>query len=171
MREHDSAITASGETLLDLTALRADTPGSESVIHFNNAGCGLLARPVHQAMVEHLDLEARIGGYEAADVRAAEVSDFYAATAELIGSQPSEIAFAASATDAYTGRCRPSRSSPVTSSSPPATTSSPTRSPSCRYASGSASRSCTHPTTMTAAALTSTRWRSSCEHGVRAWSR
>ncbi len=72
------------------------------MIHFNNAGCGLLARPVHRAMVEHLDLEARIGGYEAAAARAAEVRDFYAATAELIGCRPSEVAFAASATDAYT---------------------------------------------------------------------
>jgi selenocysteine lyase/cysteine desulfurase len=53
-------------------------------------------------MVEHLDLEARIGGYEAAAARAAEVRDFYAATAELIGCRPSEVAFAASATDAYT---------------------------------------------------------------------
>jgi selenocysteine lyase/cysteine desulfurase len=102
MREHDSATVDSGEALLDLAALRADTPGCKSVVHFNNAGCGLLARPVHQAMVEHLDLELRIGGYEAADVRAGEVSDFYTATAELIGSQPGEIAFAASATDAYT---------------------------------------------------------------------
>ena len=53
-------------------------------------------------MVEHLDLEARIGGYEAADARAAEIGDFYAATAELIGCRPGEVAFAASATDAYT---------------------------------------------------------------------
>lgn len=88
-------------TLLDLAALRADTPGCDSVIHFNNAGCGLLARPVHRAMADHLDLEARTGGYEAADARADEIRDFYTATAELIGGHPDEIAFAASATDAY----------------------------------------------------------------------
>jgi selenocysteine lyase/cysteine desulfurase len=102
MKNHDSAIFASEEALLDVAALRADTPGCESVIHFNNSGCGLLARPVHRAMVDHLDLEARIGGYEAAEARAAESRDFYAATAELIGCGPGEIAFASSATDAYT---------------------------------------------------------------------
>jgi selenocysteine lyase/cysteine desulfurase len=76
-------------------------PGCGSVIHFNNAGCGLLARPVHRAMVEHLDLEARIGGYEAADVQAALIADFYAAVADLLGCAPGNVAFTSSATDAY----------------------------------------------------------------------
>ncbi|MCO1580553.1 aminotransferase class V-fold PLP-dependent enzyme [Crossiella sp. SN42] len=96
MRDNDSAIA------LDLAALRADTPGCESVIHFNNAGCGLLARPVLAAMHEHLDLEARIGGYEASAARAGQVRDFYAALAELINCRPENIAFAGSATHAYT---------------------------------------------------------------------
>ncbi|MCX4388177.1 aminotransferase class V-fold PLP-dependent enzyme [Micromonospora peucetia] len=102
MRDNNSAFLPIGEPLLDVPALRADTPGCETVIHFNNAGCGLLARPVHRAMVEHLDLEARVGGYEASDARAVQVGDFYAAIADLIGSGPGNIAFAASATDAYT---------------------------------------------------------------------
>ncbi|MCK2242817.1 MULTISPECIES: aminotransferase class V-fold PLP-dependent enzyme [unclassified Crossiella] len=96
MRDHDSAIA------LDLAALRADTPGCESVVHFNNAGCGLLARPVLAAMQEHLDLEARIGGYEASAAQAGQVRDFYAALAELINCKPENIAFAGSATHAYT---------------------------------------------------------------------
>ena len=89
------------EPLLDLAALRADTPGCENVIHFNNAGSGLLARPVLQSMLDHLELEARIGGYEAADARQTEVHGFYASLAELIGCGPENIAFAGSATHAY----------------------------------------------------------------------
>lgn len=64
--------------------LRADTPGSEHVIHLNNAGCGLAPRPVLSAAVEHLELEARIGGYEAAAARADAVAGFYTQTAALI---------------------------------------------------------------------------------------
>ncbi|MFD1932740.1 aminotransferase class V-fold PLP-dependent enzyme [Nonomuraea mangrovi] len=90
------------ESLLDIAALRADTPGCEKVVHFNNAGCGLLARPVLRAMVDHLDLEAAIGGYEASAAMAEQVRDFYAAIADLISCRPENIAFAGSATHAYT---------------------------------------------------------------------
>lgn len=105
MKNHDSAISVGSEPLpgpgLDLAALRADTPGCETVIHFNNAGAGLMPRPVLQVMLDHLQLEAAIGGYEAAAARAAEVTDFYASIAELLGTRPGNIAFAASATHAY----------------------------------------------------------------------
>jgi selenocysteine lyase/cysteine desulfurase len=97
----DSGINIMTESLLDVTALRADTPGCGEVVHFNNAGCGLLAAPVLQAMLDHLQLEARIGGYEAAAARAAEVRDFYAAIADLLHTRPTNIAFAGSATHAY----------------------------------------------------------------------
>lgn len=53
-------------------------------------------------MVDHLGLEARIGGYEAAAAASAEIADFYAATGDLIGARPDQIAFTSSATDAYT---------------------------------------------------------------------
>lgn len=102
MRDKSSAFALTEEPLLDIAALRADTPGCESVIHFNNAGCGLLARPVLRAMLDQLNLEANIGGYEAAELRAAEVRDFHASLAELINCLPDNIAFAASATHAYT---------------------------------------------------------------------
>ncbi|MEZ0064108.1 selenocysteine lyase/cysteine desulfurase [Streptacidiphilus sp. MAP12-20] len=101
MKIQDSASLTEAEPLLDLAALRADTPGCDSVIHFNNAGCGLTARPVLRAMLGHLELEAHIGGYEAAAVREAEVRGFYTSLGELIGSSPDTIAFAASATHAY----------------------------------------------------------------------
>ncbi len=86
---------------LDIAALRADTPGCGHVIHFNNAGCGLLAAPVLATMIEHLSLEAQIGGYEAAAARAAGVREFSVEIAALIGAAPDNIAFASSATHAY----------------------------------------------------------------------
>jgi len=86
---------------LDLARLRADTPGCAGRIHFNNAGAALMPGPVLDAMTEHLRLEAEIGGYEAADAREDRVLDFYAATAELLGCSAHNIAFATSATDAY----------------------------------------------------------------------
>ncbi|MER7753726.1 aminotransferase class V-fold PLP-dependent enzyme [Kitasatospora sp. NPDC097643] len=102
MKNENSAFIQPTEPLLDLAALRADTPGCRAVIHFNNAGCGLMARPVLQASVDHLQLEAAIGGYEAAAARAGQVADFYAALAELLHTRPRNIAFAGSATHAYT---------------------------------------------------------------------
>jgi selenocysteine lyase/cysteine desulfurase len=102
MKQYDSATPDPADTLqLDLAALRADTPGCEHVVHFNNAGCGLVPKSVLAAMIDHLQLESRIGGYEAAAVRADEIRSFYTEIAELIGAGPENIAFAGSATQAY----------------------------------------------------------------------
>ena len=90
--------------MLNLEKLRADTPGCAHRIHLNNAGSALPPAPVVEAMQKHLELEARIGGYEAADQAAADISGFYQAVARLLHTQPRNIAFAASATDAATGR-------------------------------------------------------------------
>ena len=86
---------------LDLDRLRAETPGCAHRIHFNNAGAGLMPAPVLEAMTGQLTLEDEIGGYEAADARAAEIGDFYAATGELLGCGAHNVAFAPSATEAY----------------------------------------------------------------------
>ena len=101
MPKENRVFPSNKEPALDIAALRADTPGCESLIHFNNAGCGLLPRSVLQAMHDHLDLEARIGGYEAAAARKNEIRGFYTAIADLIGAEPGNIAFAGSATHAY----------------------------------------------------------------------
>ncbi|MFI6320466.1 aminotransferase class V-fold PLP-dependent enzyme [Nonomuraea sp. NPDC050556] len=95
MRDHNSA------TSLDVEALRADTPGAEKVVHFNNAGCGLLATPVLTAMLDHLRLEAEIGGYEASAARADQVRGFYTELGALINCAPDNLAFAGSATHAF----------------------------------------------------------------------
>ncbi len=52
---------------MNVPALRADTPATAERVHLNNAGAALMPTPVVQAVVDHVELEARIGGYEAAD--------------------------------------------------------------------------------------------------------
>jgi selenocysteine lyase/cysteine desulfurase len=86
---------------MQLDQLRAETPGVANVVHFNNAGCGLLPAPVLAAVQDHLVLESQIGGYEAAARQADVVRDFYVGTAALLGTAPENIAFASSATHAY----------------------------------------------------------------------
>ena len=77
---------------VDVARVRAETPGCEHVLHFNNAGAALMPRPVLDATVGHLELEARIGGYEAADEAAERIAATYDAAARLIGAAPDEIA-------------------------------------------------------------------------------
>lgn len=87
--------------MIDLDRVRADTRGCANRIHFNNAGAAFPPDVVVAAMTAHLELEAELGGYEAADAQSNAIADFYAATAELLGCSPTNIAFAPSATDAF----------------------------------------------------------------------
>jgi len=84
-----------------LHLLRQDTPACLEVLHFNNAGASLTPLPVQQAVQEHLLLEYQMGGYEAAAINAEKSNAFYAAVAEMLHTQPRQIAFTTSATDAY----------------------------------------------------------------------
>ncbi len=87
--------------MLDLTTLRAETPGVRHVTHFNNAGASLMPQPVIDAITAHITLEAEMGGYEAAELRKTAIQDFYDATADLLNTTADHIAAAANATDAY----------------------------------------------------------------------
>jgi selenocysteine lyase/cysteine desulfurase len=86
---------------LDLPRWRADTPGCEHRAHFNNAGAALMPNAVIAAMHEHIDLEARIGGYEAAAARASAVAELYQSLAMLVGAAPQNVAITTSATTAF----------------------------------------------------------------------
>ena len=87
--------------MLDLAAIRADTPGVGHRIHLNNAGAALVPTPVLEAMREHLELEARIGGYEAAELRAEAVQGVYDALAALLATSPGQVALMEHATAAF----------------------------------------------------------------------
>jgi selenocysteine lyase/cysteine desulfurase len=80
---------------------RRDTPGCEQRVHLNNAGASLMPRPVSDGVREHLEREAAIGGYEAADAAAEQVAATYVAVAELIGAAPRNIAVVENATAAF----------------------------------------------------------------------
>ena len=85
----------------ELTALRNDTTGCAHVIHLNNAGAALMPDPVTRAIQEHIALEARIGGYEAAAESAGAIAEFYTQAAKLLHCTRENIAFTTSATDAF----------------------------------------------------------------------
>lgn len=86
---------------MDIEALRADTPGCEHRIHLNNAGASLMPRPVIAAIRDHLDLEATIGGYEAAADAAGAIAEAYDDIAKLLGTSPDRVAFTEHATASF----------------------------------------------------------------------
>ncbi len=57
--------------------------------------------PVIEAIRDHLDLEATIGGYEAAAEAADRIADAYQDVAELLGTSPDRIAFTEHATASF----------------------------------------------------------------------
>ena len=87
--------------MIDAERARRETPGCEHVTHLNNAGASLPPQPVLDAVIAHLELEGRVGGYEAHEQNEAAIERFYGATTELIGAHPGEIAFSSSATRAW----------------------------------------------------------------------
>lgn len=87
--------------MIDIPAVRADTPGTAFVTHFNNAGASLMPQPVLATITGYLDEESRLGGYETAGAFAAELEAVYGTLATLIGADQSEIALADSATRAW----------------------------------------------------------------------
>ena len=85
-------------TPLDVQRIRAETPGCAHVLHLNAAGSSLPSRRTLDATLDHLRLEAEIGGYEAADRARPVLDGFYPSIATLIGAEPGEIAYVENAT-------------------------------------------------------------------------
>ena len=97
--------TAAGKSAQDTAAAesalerwRADTPGCQERIHLNNAGAALPPRSVVEVMHRHLDREAEIGGYEAADEAAPRVQEAYEATGKVVHASGRNIAIVENAT-------------------------------------------------------------------------
>ena len=85
----------------ELARWRADTPGSERVIHLNNAGAALQPAAVRDAVLRHLELEQEIGGYEAADAQVDALRDAYQAVGRLIGASGRNVAMQQNSTVAF----------------------------------------------------------------------
>lgn len=86
---------------IDVDRVRSETRGCNGVIHFNNAGASLMPDPVFDAVLDHLQLERNIGGYEAEDENRDKCERFYTAFAELLNCRPDEIAYVENATRAW----------------------------------------------------------------------
>ena len=86
---------------MDLDQLRAQTPGCLHRIHLNNAGAALMSRSTLQAMTTHLQLEAEVGGYEAAAQAREQIDVTYAALAQLVGGRSDEVALFDNSTHAW----------------------------------------------------------------------
>lgn len=86
----------------EVERFRNETKGTQNVIHLNNAGAGLMPDIVTKAQLDHIHLEAEIGGYEASARMTGAIQEFYHQAALLFNCKASNIAFTASATDSYT---------------------------------------------------------------------
>ena len=88
-------------TDIDVSRARALTPGCERVIHFNNAGSGLMPQPVLDTVLEHTRLEAQVGSYEAAAKRAEALNAVYTSFGTLLNCHAEEIALTDGATQSW----------------------------------------------------------------------
>ena len=86
---------------IDVEQARLDTPAAKERLHFNNAGAALMPESVLATVITHLQLEAKIGGYEAANQEAERLEKVYRSIAQLINCQPDEIAVVENATRAW----------------------------------------------------------------------
>ncbi len=86
---------------LDIAALRADTPASGAINHLNNAGSALPPQQVVAASIDHLNLEAAIGGYEAHAQRADAIARVPHSIAALLSCRADQVAIVESATTAW----------------------------------------------------------------------
>jgi selenocysteine lyase/cysteine desulfurase len=83
---------------IDKQRVRADLLAAADYTHLNSAGASLMPRNVLEAQLEYLQLEARVGGYEAERQRQADLDAVYDSVARLLDCRPSEIALVENAT-------------------------------------------------------------------------
>lgn len=85
----------------EIAQFRNETPGCAHVVHFNHSGSSLMPRPVVEAVIDHTNLEAEIGGYEAEDAVDTRFLGVYDSVARLLNAGASEIALVENATRAW----------------------------------------------------------------------
>ncbi len=86
---------------IDIEKIRSETPGLATVNHLLASGSALMPQPVVDAIINHIELEAQIGGYEAAAQMAGPLDAVYDQIATLIGAKPQEIALHENATASW----------------------------------------------------------------------
>lgn len=86
---------------MDIASLREDTPGLDSVIHFNNAGAALPVQSQLDVIVDYLQEEAMVGGYAQQAKNAERITQFYERAAQLINAKPEEIAITGNASEGF----------------------------------------------------------------------
>jgi len=95
----DSQTKRQGDQLREkVPALRAETPGCSEVVHFNHAGASLVPQRVLDTVVGHLQREALIGAYEAADEAEQRLARVRGSIARLLNGTPEEVAIVENAT-------------------------------------------------------------------------
>ncbi len=88
-------------SLIDITKVRADTPGCTQKIFLNSAGSSLMTKGVVNVMQSYLEKEMILGGYQTVPFFQHEINTFYLHASALLHTSPANIAFNFNATDAY----------------------------------------------------------------------
>lgn len=86
---------------MNIEQLRNDTPACKDKLFLNSAGASLMPSVVVDKIQEFLAEEVQIGGYKTAENRRAEIEEFYVEVGRLLNTEPSNISFANSASDAF----------------------------------------------------------------------
>ncbi|WP_214104885.1 FAD-dependent oxidoreductase [Acrocarpospora catenulata] len=97
----DGAVPVAEATDRLVAVARATTPGAAHAHHLNAAGAALPSAAVLETVLDHLRLEARIGGYEAAEAARPRAEQAYGLAGRLIGGRAEDVAFTESATVAW----------------------------------------------------------------------
>jgi cysteine desulfurase/selenocysteine lyase len=87
--------------VIDLNAVRADTPTCHHQVFLDSAGSSLPPVQVLDEVIGHLRREAEVGGYRAGWERAEDINAGYRVFAELLGCLPHEVAFTDSASRSW----------------------------------------------------------------------
>ena len=87
--------------MIDIEKIRAETPGIDFSVHLLACGSSLMPQRVVDVILEHTQLEALMGGYEAEAKKIGDLNKIYDVVAEHIGANSNEIALMENSTVAW----------------------------------------------------------------------